>query len=243
MNYQQLIDVGLSEDLASFERRLIVTADALGFPIISGVLLRGKLDEAGILGRSFGNPPEGHAEAAKDLGDSLRDPVLEKLMSQPLPVLYDQRTYVAAGVGELWETQAPYGFRTGIAIKLHLPEDKHFLLGVDREEALPEAGAELMQMVAGLQLLGAHAMSAADRLLGPELSRLARPDGGELPKLTKRELDALSWTAQGKTAWEVSVILGMSEKTVNFHLGNVMRKLGVNSKHQAVLICVNAGIL
>ena len=64
----------------------------------------------------------------------------------------------------------------------------------------------------------------------------------ELPKLTKRELDALSWTAQGKTAWEVSVILGMSEKTVNFHLGNAMRKLQVSSKHQAVLKCVAAGV-
>ncbi|WP_394510041.1 helix-turn-helix transcriptional regulator [Roseateles sp. DXS20W] len=243
MNYQQLIDVGMSEDLVSFERRLVRTADALGFPIISGLLMRGGLNSAGILGRSFGNPPEGHAEAAKDLGDSLRDPVLERLMSQSLPVLYDQQTYVNAGVGELWETQAPFGFKTGIAIKLHLPEDKHFLLGVDREEALPESGAGLMQMVAGLQLLGAHAMAAADRLLGPEIGRLSKPEQGERPKLTKRELDVLSWTAQGKTAWEVSVILGMSEKTVNFHLGNVMRKLGVNSKHQAVLKCVAFGIL
>jgi DNA-binding CsgD family transcriptional regulator len=64
-----------------------------------------------------------------------------------------------------------------------------------------------------------------------------------MPKLTRRELDVLSWTSQGKTAWEVSVILGMSEKTVNFHLGNAMRKLGVSSKHQAVLKCVAAGLL
>lgn len=243
MNYQQLIDVGLSEDFESFERRLVATADALGFPLISGVLLRGRLNESGVLGRSFGNPPDGHAQASKDLGDSLRDPVLEKLMSQPLPVLYEQRTYVAAGVGELWENQAPYGFKTGIAIKLHLPGDKHFLLGVDREEPLPAPGAQLMHLVGGLQLLGAHAMAAADRLLGNRLDLISGSGSVDLPRLTKRELDVLSWTAQGKTAWEVSVILGMSEKTVNFHLGNVMRKLGVNSKHQAVLKCVGAGIL
>ena len=66
---------------------------------------------------------------------------------------------------------------------------------------------------------------------------------GDLPKLTKRELDVLSWTAQGKTAWEVSVILGMSEKTVNFHLGNSMRKLGVSSKHQAVLKALRLGLI
>jgi DNA-binding CsgD family transcriptional regulator len=237
MNYQQLIDVGLSEDFESFERRLLATADAMGFPIISGVLLRGVLTDPEVRGRSFGNTPEGHAAAASDLGDALRDPVLDRLMSQPLPVVYDQDTYVAAGVGELWEQQAPYGYKTGVGVKLHLPGDRHFLLGLDREEALPEPGAELMQLVAGIQLLGAHAMIAADRLLSPALNQ------ADFPKLTKREMDVLSWTAQGKTAWEVSVILGMSEKTVNFHLGNTMRKLGVNSKHQAVLKCVAAGVL
>jgi DNA-binding CsgD family transcriptional regulator len=236
MNYQQLIDVGLSEDFASFERRLVATADAMGFPIISGMLMRGVLKDSTMQLTTFGNTPAGHVEAAKDRDDALRDPVIDTLMSGSAPVVYDQKTYVSAGVGELWEMQAPYGYKTGIAVKLHLPGDKHFLLGVDREEALP-AGMELMQMVGGLQLLAAHALTAADRLLSPKLSK------GDMPKLTKRELDVLSWTAQGKTAWEVSVILGMSEKTVNFHLGNAMRKLGVSSKHQAVLKCVAAGLL
>lgn len=236
MDYQQLIDVGLSEDFASFERRLVAAAEAMGFPIISGMLTRGVLKESGMRLTTFGNTPAGHIEAARDRNDALRDPVIEGLMSQTTPVIYDQSTYVEAGVGELWEMQAPYGYKTGIAVKLHLPGDKHFILGVDREEPLPEAGLQLMQMVAGLQLLAAHALTAADRLLSPKLS------SAELPKLTRRELDVLSWTAQGKTAWEVSVILGMSEKTVNFHLGNAMRKLQVSSKHQAVLKCVSAGV-
>lgn len=236
MNYQQLIDVGLSEDFESFERRLVATADSMGFPIISGMLMRGQVTAGGVDGRSFGNVPEGHAEASRDAAKAVRDPVLDLLMTRSVPVVYDQRTYVAGGAGELWEAQAPYGFKTGVAVKLHLPGDKMFLLGVDRDEALPESGAELMQLVAGLQLLASHAMVAADRLLS--LKNLS-----EFPKLTKRELDVLGWTAQGKTAWEVSVILGMSEKTVNFHLGNAMRKLEVTSKHQAVLKCVAAGIL
>lgn len=237
MNYQQLIDVGMSEDFASFERRLVATAHAMGFSLISGGLMRGMLKESGVQGRSFGNRPDAYVDAHNDITDAMRDPVLERLMSQPLPVIYDQQTYVDAGVGELWELQAPHGYKTGIGMKLHLPGDKLFLLGVDREEALPEPGADLMRLIAGLQLLGAHAMTAADRLLGPDL------DLGDMPKFTKREMDVLRWTGQGKTAWEVSVILGMSEKTVNFHLGNVMRKLNVNSKHQAVLKCVAAGIL
>lgn len=237
INYQQLIDVGMSTDFASFERRLVATADAMGFPIISGMLMRGVLRDNTMQITTYGNTPEGHLEAARSREDALRDPVVEHLMTQTVPVVYDQATYVSAGVGELWEMQAPYGYRTGIAVKLHLPGDKHFVLGMDRDEEMPTAGETLMQMVAGVQLLAAHAMTAADRLLSPRLQQ------ADLPKLTKRELDVLSWTAQGKTAWEVSVILGMSEKTVNFHLGNAMRKLAVTSKHQAVLKCVAAGVL
>lgn len=237
MDYQQLIDVGLSEDFASFERRLVATADAMGFPIITGLLMHGQLHDAGVRITSLGNMPAGFQEAAKDLGDTRRDPVMSQLTTRPTPVIYDQKTYVDAGVGELWEVQAPFGYKTGIAVKLHLPGDKHFMLGVDREEALPAVGPGLMQMIANLQLLAAHAMTAADRLMSPRIDR------GDFPKLTRRELDVLSWTAQGKTAWEVSVILSMSEKTVNFHLGNAMRKLEVNSKHQAVLKCVSAGAL
>lgn len=237
MNYQQLIDVGLSEDLPSFERRLVATADAMGFPIISGVLMRGLLQDPDVQITSLGNTPEAYVAAAKDLGDTRRDPVMARLMHQSVPVVYDRSTYVSSGVGDLWEMQAPYGFKTGIAVKLHLPGNKLFLLGIDREEALPSAGGELMHLVAGLQLLAAHALTAADRLLSPNIEK------SDLPRLTRRELDVLSWTSQGKTAWEVSVILGMSEKTVNFHLGNAMRKLGVSSKHQAVLKCVAAGVI
>ena len=36
--------------------------------------------------------------------------------------------------------------------------------------------------------------------------------------MSARELDCLKWTAAGKTAWEASVILGISERTVRFHL-------------------------
>lgn len=236
MNYQQLIDVGMSEDFESFEHRLVSTAETMGFPIISGMLMRGQVTAGGVDGRSFGNVPAGYADASKDASRASQDPVIERLTTQALPVVYDQRTYVSAGAGELWETQAPYGYKTGIAVKLHLPGEKMFMLGIDREEALPAAGDGLMHLVAGLQLLASHAMVAADRLLSLSAT------SGSFPRLTKRELDVLGWTAQGKTAWEVSVILSMSEKTVNFHLGNAMRKLEVSSKHQAVLKCVAAGI-
>jgi len=51
---------------------------------------------------------------------------------------------------------------------------------------------------------------------------------------TARELDVLKWTADGKTAYEISRILYIAESTVNFHIKNVVTKLGCTNKIQAV---------
>jgi DNA-binding CsgD family transcriptional regulator len=52
--------------------------------------------------------------------------------------------------------------------------------------------------------------------------------------LSARELDCLRWTAEGKTAWETSLILGISERTVRFHQNAAREKLGCATTTQAV---------
>lgn len=63
------------------------------------------------------------------------------------------------------------------------------------------------------------------------------------PVLTAREREVLLWAAQGKTAWETSAILGISPKTVEFHLGNCGRKLGTKAKAQTILAAARLGLL
>ncbi|MBX2881042.1 MAG: LuxR C-terminal-related transcriptional regulator, partial [Granulosicoccus sp.] len=36
-------------------------------------------------------------------------------------------------------------------------------------------------------------------------------------ELSAREAECLTWTAKGKTSWEIAVILGIAESTVSFH--------------------------
>lgn len=51
------------------------------------------------------------------------------------------------------------------------------------------------------------------------------PDIPKGKRLTPREREVLSWAANGKTAWEISVILDISESTVISHLRNARDKL------------------
>ena len=53
--------------------------------------------------------------------------------------------------------------------------------------------------------------------------------------LGERELETLTWAARGKTFAEIGQILGLSRRTVEFHLDNARRKLGVPTRTQALI--------
>jgi DNA-binding CsgD family transcriptional regulator len=57
--------------------------------------------------------------------------------------------------------------------------------------------------------------------------------------VSAREVDCLRWMAAGKTAWEVSAILGISERTVRFHLNAAREKLQCTTTTQAVAKAVS----
>lgn len=61
--------------------------------------------------------------------------------------------------------------------------------------------------------------------------------------LTQREMDCLFWACEGKTAWEISQITGISERTVTFHLNNSASKLSAKNRQHAVVIATTKGII
>jgi len=62
-------------------------------------------------------------------------------------------------------------------------------------------------------------------------------------RLTTREREILSWSASGKSAWEVAQILDLSKRTVITHLENIRAKFGVTTTVQAVVQAIRSGEL
>ena len=62
-------------------------------------------------------------------------------------------------------------------------------------------------------------------------------------KLTTREKEVFKWIAEGKTQWEVSRILSVSERTVRFHITSVTRKLNVTNCTHAVAKLISENML
>ena len=69
------------------------------------------------------------------------------------------------------------------------------------------------------------------------------PEPTDLPPLTPRELECLGWCADGKSYWETAVILGISERTVSFHMEAVRGKLSAASNAHAVAMAIRASLL
>ena len=57
----------------------------------------------------------------------------------------------------------------------------------------------------------------------------------KLVQLNDREVETLTWVARGKTSAEIAQILGLTKRTVDFHIDNARTKLGAATRTQAVI--------
>ncbi|MDA7966251.1 LuxR family transcriptional regulator [Ruegeria sp.] len=61
--------------------------------------------------------------------------------------------------------------------------------------------------------------------------------------LTVRERECLVWVSQGLTSEEIADRVFLSVSTVNYHLGNVVRKMSARNRHHAALLALAKGLV
>jgi DNA-binding NarL/FixJ family response regulator len=99
-----------------------------------------------------------------------------------------------------------------------------------------------------------RAAAAGDALLAPSVTRrliaaFARrppetsPSPSRLASLTTREQDVLLLLARGRSNSEIAAALFVSEATVKTHVGNVLAKLGLRDRVQAVILAYETGMV
>lgn len=92
------------------------------------------------------------------------------------------------------------------------------------------------------------ATAAGEVLLGPDVARRALalaldpPADQPLPQLTSRERDVLELLASGRRDAEVATALGVAPKTVRNNVANILVKLAVGDRGQAVALARDAGL-
>ncbi|MGR9116769.1 MAG: autoinducer binding domain-containing protein [Gammaproteobacteria bacterium] len=162
------------------------------------------------------------------------DPTVQHAMRSIHPVLWTDELFSPAR--ELWEEANSFGLRYGWAQSFR---DANGVLGMltlaRSNEPLNEPELESKKFkMAWLTQIAHLGMS---RCLVPKL----------LPeinvKLSNREIAVLRWTADGKTSGEITWILNISERTVNFHINNAATKLNAANKTAAAVKAAMLGLL
>ena len=73
-------------------------------------------------------------------------------------------------------------------------------------------------------------------IINARLAGVARSElWPKVVQLNDREVEALTWVARGKTSAEIAQILGLTKRTIDFHIDNARAKLGAATRTQAVI--------
>ncbi|WP_325090231.1 LuxR family transcriptional regulator [Burkholderia contaminans] len=124
------------------------------------------------------------------------------------------------------------GLTSGVSIPLR--EANGDILLVNLASPSPEIKTEVHLRLASL--IGA--------LFHQELHRLMKPRRPEPSlQLSPRQQECLAWVARGKSSWAIAAIVGISPHTVDYHIAEAMKILGINSRTAAAVHAVATGLI
>jgi LuxR family quorum sensing-dependent transcriptional regulator len=180
--------------------------------------------------------PAGWMDRYLDQDYALIDPVIHRIKRDPSPFPWSEDVTLpeikhCALAKRMFDEAAEFNLRAGFAVPL---------ITLDGAVAAVSLGGEAVEMPpeahAMIGMISAFAIARAIDLR----------NGGKVhrrPHLTPREIECLKWAAEGKSEWEISAILHVSEHTADKHLANAHRKLGAANRAHAVALGIRWGYI
>jgi len=227
--------IHVAEDRRGFERVARRVAERLGFRWFA------YLCQAGEVTTVISSYPKSWTRRYVEREYARLDPVVRRAAGAPTLFRWDGASppgATTAAQRRFFEEAADFGVKSGITVPVRA--------GFGRTVAFTLATDLLDQSTRGLveeerdfvQLIGLyfHAHLAA-KLRAPD------PDRRTRSLLTQRQLQCLSWAAQGKGAMDIAVLVDIAPRTVIDHLEKARRKLGATTTAQCVAEALRRGLL
>jgi LuxR family transcriptional regulator, quorum-sensing system regulator BjaR1 len=155
------------------------------------------------------------------------DPVIAKVRSSSMPFAWEEAVKESKSKQGLivMDEAKDFGLCEGFSVPIYTTHGF---------QAIVTFGAERMSLSseekAALHLVAIYAHSRVRSFLPASYDTLDR----NIPSLTNREIECLKWSAAGKTAWEISVILSISARTVEQFLISSAHKMKATNRTQTV---------
>lgn len=164
------------------------------------------------------------------------DPIISLMPRSWGPLIWDdipQQHHLTRAQTRMMRESREAGLLNGISLPMRGPEGETFVLSLSSSQ---KDGGDPHHHMQTLRVAMAQFFFAfTDHCRTPPVI--------ETTPLTKRETECLAWSARGKSQWEISVILHISEATVRFHIGNAIAKMGTNTRIAAIVRALRWGLI
>ena len=162
------------------------------------------------------------------------DPIMRNVASRNLPFLWSEAPVENKLQRTVLQEAKDVDMHDGVVIPVHGVNQDLFFVSLVSDTTEAARTAPLDQ----LRLMAVHLQTSYLRL-----AKTAEETQFLPPLLSVRERDCLTYCAVGKTSWEIGQILGISEKTVDFHLANASQKLDAKSRVFTVVKALRHGLI
>lgn len=157
-------------------------------------------------------------------------PVIPRLNRSLLPQYWAIDGYEPPFPTEMKRIMRDYGVVAGVMIPINCPSGERYIMRFDGDAQRPS-----QSMMNELAMIGLHAYDVYDTMRRNEMAPVRT--------LTKRELEVIRWTAQGKTSAEIGQILSLSDHTVNAYMNNAIKKLDCVNRTQLVAKAIRSKLI
>lgn len=166
------------------------------------------------------------------------DPLLKYCFSNTSPIVWSElnarQGYNNEDEIAFMEQAKSYGLCCGLTVPINSPTGQiAFFSMTTSNKEFGESSLGSILPTAGI----------FSRYLFDAYIRIDKVENPKANTLTERELECVFWACEGKTAWEMSQIIGVAERTINFHLTSVIKKLGASNRQHAVAKAVMYGLV
>jgi LuxR family transcriptional regulator, transcriptional activator of the bioluminescence operon len=185
------------------------------------------------------NYPESWIKTYFESSFQSQDPVVRYCFENVTPIRWDQLLqlddYLTPAAEHILSQAAHAGLAHGLSIPLrsHNGDFAIFSLATASGEDIENRFEKLLPL--------AHAFST--ELFGTVMRININNKTQTKENLTPRELECLFWACEGKTTWEISKIINVTERTVIFHLTSATKKLGAVNRQHAVAKAMASGLI
>lgn len=225
--FQRFIDhLSKAGDADAFSESLAFTATALDLSCFAYLALPDRQGKNPLIISTY--PGNWVAHYTRNHYERL-DPVITHALENPEPFRWGSDVSsgtISPAQREFLDEASEFGIRLGFTVPIHDGRGPVAALTFAADQKRPQFDTFIDAHGRMLQLMAMYFHAHVRRKLSTD-----RRIGNAL--LSPRELECLKWAAQGKSAWEIGRILGISRHTVVSYLDCAKEKLGVRTIIQA----------